>query len=384
MSKVPLFKYRNTIALDKIADLDVIDVDAEETENIEPPIEKKRKRVKKSFEDEGPKRKKQKPIEIDESDEPRIKNSTKKTIVIVESDDDLAVLDGYDLNSIPSPFVDEDEGASSRLLTSNLEKLRSVKQKVSNLNHTLKVSGNNTTTPLTIVIGEDKANVRLCVENRGPQKFKLKFTVRRDGPFSELIQILSQATNTPIDTICLKYDGITIESSKTPAEFFMEDDDVLEYTTIVKPQPQPQPQPEPEPEPSPPSPSDSFDIEIDGVDVLSPIKANDTKFIDEDELARQIDKVVEETVEKNKQKEKENKKNSIKLTVRTANGDDFKFRMQRTDAFSKMIKSIASKQDVNQKSVVLKFEGEDLKSENTPEDFDMEDGDLIDAHVYKK
>jgi len=71
------------------------------------------------------------------------------------------------------------------------------------------------------------------------------------------------------------------------------------------------------------------------------------------------------------------------LTVRTANGDEFKFRMQRTDTFSKMIQKIASKQNVPEKSIKLKFEGEDLKSKLTPEEFDMEDGDLIDAHVSK-
>jgi len=72
------------------------------------------------------------------------------------------------------------------------------------------------------------------------------------------------------------------------------------------------------------------------------------------------------------------------LIVRTALGEEFKFRIQKTDPFSKIIHAVATKQKVLEKLVVLKFEGEVLKPKTTPEDFDMEDGELIDAHIPTK
>jgi len=95
--------------------------------------------------------------------------------------------------------------------------------------------------------------------------------------------------------------------------------------------------------------------ELDADDILVPSTSSEPKLIDEEELAKQLDREIEESVEKNLQKKEEYKKNSIKLTVRTASGDEFKFRIQRTDPFSKIIQAVAQKQNVPEKSIVFKI-----------------------------
>jgi len=282
-------------------------------------------------------------------------------------------------------FEGEDERES--LLMQSLQAIRNVQHKVSNLSHTLsRTAGMSNTVPIAVSVCEDAANVQLFVECNAPQKFRLKFTVKRDSPLEVLLKILSHANNTPQSMICLKYDGIIVEPSKTPAECFMEDDDVLEYTIIDAPTKKNTEKHEQRDNAQPliledPGPNDGDTNELDN---LSPIKITESKYVtDEEDIALQLDRQIQEKVEKNKQKEEESRKNSIKITVKSADGEEFKFRMQKTDPFSKMILAVATKRGVSEKVIALKFEGEVLKPKCTPEDFDMEDGDLIDLHVSK-
>jgi len=314
----------------------------------------------------------------------------KKKIVEIEDEEDveLAALDMLDTpkvstNAIPViPDEEEDERSSYVAFTQSLQALRSVQQRVSlGLNHT---QSKATMVPLNISTCDDPSNVRLRIESDGQQqqKFKLKFTVKRDGPFSELLNILSQATGTPLDMICLKYDGITVEPSKTPRQCYMENDDLLVFTKV-----------------DPNKKSGSFkedtkvavsldlddDVEemrnsaVEQPNVLSSTKAIADSALIEEELEQQLEKKLKENEEKKKQREE----NSIKINVRTAGGAEFKFRMQKTDVFAKVMQAVAQKQNVLEKYVVLKFEGDTIKPKHTPENFDMEDGDLIDAHISK-
>jgi len=200
--------------------------------------------------------------------------------------------------------VEDSDGEDSALLTQSLQAIRSVQNKVSNLSHTLsRTTVQSNTVPLAESICDDASSLRLQVESCAPQ-FNLKFTVRRDGPLSVLLKILSQATNTPLSMICLKYDGIMVDPSKTPAECFMEDGDVLEYTKIdetTKKNPEKQEQKE-KPQPlklEDPGPNG----DPNEIDILSPIKTIESKdAIDEDEIALQLDKQIQESVEKKQTK----------------------------------------------------------------------------------
>jgi len=316
MSKLPLFTYRNTIALGAIDDIvDIDDSDDEPKAEEEKPITtKKRKRkniaTKKStdrHEDKVVRKKKKKKHDADADHQPTKRSQSTKVIVIEDESidsDELSVLDAYKTSSALEDFEGEDERES--LLMQSLQAIRNVQHKVSNLSHTLsRTTGMSNTVPLAVSVCEDAANVRLFVESNTPQKFRLKFTVRRDGPLEVLLKILSHANNTPQSMICLKYDGIIVEPSKTPAECFMEDDDVLEYTIIDEPTKKNTEKHEQSENAQSliledPGPNDG---DTNGLDILSPIKITESKDVtDEEDIALQLDRQIKETVEKKQTK----------------------------------------------------------------------------------
>jgi len=93
-----------------------------------------------------------------------------------------------------------------------------------------------------------------------------------------------------------------------------------------------------------------------------------------------LKKKIESAIQTKMIADKEAKNNAVKLSVRTP-VQQFKFKIQKSDPFSKIITAVASKQNIAIEKIKLKFEGETLSPSDTPNDLDMENGDLIDVHI---
>jgi len=74
--------------------------------------------------------------------------------------------------------------------------------------------------------------------------------------------------------------------------------------------------------------------------------------------------------------------NSSLSALRGSNDElPLKFRLRKTDPFSKLINVLSSLKKVDEKSIVLKFDGIAIQPDKTPAYFDMEDGDMLTASI---
>jgi len=71
----------------------------------------------------------------------------------------------------------------------------------------------------------------------------------------------------------------------------------------------------------------------------------------------------------------------IVLKVRLGTEQPNKFRLKKSAPLEKIFQALAEKKKVEPTRVKLMFDGESISPEQTPEDLDMEDEDLIDASI---
>eukprot|EP01124_Arcella_intermedia_P002347 TRINITY_DN11275_c0_g1_i1.p1 TRINITY_DN11275_c0_g1~~TRINITY_DN11275_c0_g1_i1.p1 ORF type:complete len:415 (-),score=102.17 TRINITY_DN11275_c0_g1_i1:33-1277(-) len=233
-----------------------------------------------------------------------------------------------------------------------------------------------------------------------------KISVYRDAPLSKLLDTLK---NLVCHTdITLTFDGITVDPRQAPKDYGMYSNNVLYFRTGSEKSSLPaktsvhnikkvetsdnhnsnsnlenpakkrkalvleEDEEEAEPLPKPPLKK----ISLGEVEETMP--QNKDKGDDEDALERELEEKLSKKAEKAKQEAEDNKKNTIKLVVRTAGGADFKFRIKRTDPISKLIEAAANNQKVSPSTLILKFEGEILKPNKSPDFYELENDDLLD------
>lgn len=76
--------------------------------------------------------------------------------------------------------------------------------------------------------------------------------------------------------------------------------------------------------------------------------------------------------------------NSVTLTVRSSKDEHTKFKIGGKDKFQKLFDGYCKKLGIQPNTIKFVFDGETLDLDSTPEDEDMEDGDIIDVHTKKK
>eukprot|EP00245_Coleochaete_scutata_P015544 TRINITY_DN696_c0_g1_i1.p1 TRINITY_DN696_c0_g1~~TRINITY_DN696_c0_g1_i1.p1 ORF type:complete len:114 (-),score=23.85 TRINITY_DN696_c0_g1_i1:505-846(-) len=72
---------------------------------------------------------------------------------------------------------------------------------------------------------------------------------------------------------------------------------------------------------------------------------------------------------------------SLSLTVRAQDGTDLVFKVKPTTKFKKLFQAYCAKKGLDEASLRFLFEGTRIGEERTPEDLNMEEGDMIDAMV---
>jgi len=216
-----------------------------------------------------------------------------------------------------------------------------------------------------VVVTKDPTTVSLVFKN-GNTSYKL--SVNKEDPFEVVKKIISKMADIAESLLQLKYDGIPLRLSDTPKSYGMEDDDVVNFEKIQETASKPK------------------------TDVTSSVSAKTIALEDipnepeeedptDKEIEKEIEKKIESAIQTKLKADEDAKNNSIKLSVRTQNQELFKFKIQKTDPFSKIIAAVASKQNLPPEKIKLKFEGDTLSPNDTPNDLDMENGDLIDLHT---
>lgn len=78
------------------------------------------------------------------------------------------------------------------------------------------------------------------------------------------------------------------------------------------------------------------------------------------------------------------RKNEISVKVKDQNGSVVVFKMKSNLKFRKLINSYCENKKIPKNSVNFSFQQETIREENTPDDFGMADGSVIEAHVQQK
>ena len=76
---------------------------------------------------------------------------------------------------------------------------------------------------------------------------------------------------------------------------------------------------------------------------------------------------------------------TVKSPVRSINKDnEVMFRIKRTTPLGKLMNSYCERQGKSLKSVRFLFDGKRLEPHNTPDEMEMDDGDIIEATVEQQ
>lgn len=394
---IPLFTYRNTVSLAKMDEINnsiTLEIAQEHKQKSSsptdptetkkptkskkkdkknsPPPKTKSKKVK--LQEEGSKSKynlrKRKKKKSDEEGDSEVEiintreNGKKKkqnyeftTITYSESDDDLAFLDQLPVKT--SDFKEEDS-SSDKDVKSN-PKLKETLEALRNLREQSSKKKKSYPDEPDIVIAKDPSVVSLLFKNANTS---YKLSVKREESFEVVKQIISKLSDIPETLLQLKYDGIPIILSDNPKSHGMEDDDVVYFERIQVTNTKPTT--------ITPLPSKTISLEDEP-------NQGDVDTI-EKEIEKEIEQKLESALQTKLKADEEAKNNSIKLSVRNQT-NQFKFKIQKTDPFSKIIAAVAAKQGISVDKIKLKFEGDTLSPDDTPNDLDMENGDLIDLHI---
>eukprot|EP00245_Coleochaete_scutata_P007834 TRINITY_DN23615_c0_g1_i1.p1 TRINITY_DN23615_c0_g1~~TRINITY_DN23615_c0_g1_i1.p1 ORF type:complete len:103 (+),score=36.30 TRINITY_DN23615_c0_g1_i1:102-410(+) len=76
--------------------------------------------------------------------------------------------------------------------------------------------------------------------------------------------------------------------------------------------------------------------------------------------------------------------NHINLKVKGQDGNEVFFRIKSTATFKKLMTAYCDRQSLDMNSIAFLFDGRRLRSEQTPEELEMEDGDEIDAMLHQQ
>ena len=71
--------------------------------------------------------------------------------------------------------------------------------------------------------------------------------------------------------------------------------------------------------------------------------------------------------------------NTITIKIFNSNSGELTFKVKKSTPFSKIIKAWADKNGVQQSTFKFSFDGDQLDPTKCPMDYDMEEGDTIDA-----
>ncbi|KAJ3697316.1 hypothetical protein LUZ61_001021 [Rhynchospora tenuis] len=73
----------------------------------------------------------------------------------------------------------------------------------------------------------------------------------------------------------------------------------------------------------------------------------------------------------------------INLKVKSQDGNEVFFRIKRSTQLRKLMTAYCDRQSVDFNSIAFLFDGRRLRSEQTPDELEMDDGDEIDAMLHQ-
>jgi len=84
---------------------------------------------------------------------------------------------------------------------------------------------------------------------------------------------------------------------------------------------------------------------------------------------------------RNDQQNNESKGNDFVLLIARLDDDIIKFKLRRTDPLQKLLDGFCQKKNLEKAKTRLLFDGFIVDLEKTPDDLEMEDGDIIDSKI---
>ncbi|KAI5002912.1 hypothetical protein ZWY2020_027562 [Hordeum vulgare] len=73
----------------------------------------------------------------------------------------------------------------------------------------------------------------------------------------------------------------------------------------------------------------------------------------------------------------------INLKVKGQDGNEVFFRIKRSTQLKKLMNAYCDRQSVDMSAIAFLFDGRRLRTEQTPDELEMEDGDEIDAMLHQ-
>jgi hypothetical protein len=172
----------------------------------------------------------------------------------------------------------------------------------------------------------------------------IKFRLLKTDTFEKLSQAFCSCNKYALDSGALKWYGITLDKQQTPIDFDMNGEERIDFTFHTAVPPSSPLQNDSAPQTT--SPSVAHTTAITPANLAPTTTASD----------------------------------AIVLKVRR--GDSIqKFRIKTTDHMRKLLDGYCTKQKLDSSQVSLHFDGQPLSLTETPNDLDMEDGDLIDVKI---
>mmetsp|Transcript_20334 Transcript_20334/g.49844 ORF Transcript_20334/g.49844 Transcript_20334/m.49844 type:complete len:94 (+) Transcript_20334:102-383(+) len=74
----------------------------------------------------------------------------------------------------------------------------------------------------------------------------------------------------------------------------------------------------------------------------------------------------------------------LNIKVRDPEGNEVQFKIKRTTKFNKLIEAYCQKMGAESNAYRFLFDGNRIQGEQTPEDLDMEDLDVVDALLHQQ
>jgi len=353
---IPVFKYRG--AIDKHEVNNLVDSDEEETTTVSNPIDllqsKKKKRGK------------------SKKNEPAKKKIRRSTVLEPDEDDSVSIFGSintnhrtvgtkYGGNSFrPNEVVnlDEDQDESVPLETAvqhhpelmeTFKTVRVNQELVSSLKNSQILLEDTETQNKEVSDNTVIINLRIRNPDKSLKDSKdIKFKIYLHDPFQKVLENYARFQGVQPERFSLKFDGITLPLQKAPQDFSMQDKDTIDV--II-------------------APTDSFKSGSHSLghgELDSSSTTTMTKSFSKSEILSEPTPVSDD---------------SVKLKVRSGKDEPAKFRLGKTEPMKKLFQAYCTQQGLSFSKVKFTFDGRVIFPEQTPEDLEVEDGDLLDASI---
>jgi len=174
-----------------------------------------------------------------------------------------------------------------------------------------------------------------------------KIRVETFRPFSSMLLFYSQMQDIPISSMQLKFDGMTLDPSLSPSDYYMRDDDLLHLIIL--------------------NPSNKEESDENKTST----KQNNSNLSSSSPSSTNISSLETKL------------KDAIVIQISSATDPNMKFRIDKTDPLSRIFDAYCQMKNLDSFRVKMSFDGEPLDLKLTPEELNLEDMDIIDVVISK-